>query len=167
MYNNQPIRRIISLHLLVLDIQTTNSRTFSSHLKSYHDPSSDEDDVPVGSRIVAGMVTSPSKASQPEVETKPDSGAEDGLLEGEEKEDLPTQPPPIEQKPKESKNSMLTSVEDLDWKLVFHRCRARKWFVALHYDLGCFTRVTSLKLSQPADSAEIKTVVSNIPLKVP
>ncbi|XP_062323403.1 protein sel-1 homolog 1 isoform X1 [Osmerus eperlanus] len=70
-------------------------------LKSYHDPNSDEDDVPVGSRIVAGMVTSPSKASQPEVEAKPDSGAEDGLLEGEEKEDLPTQPPPIEQKPKE------------------------------------------------------------------
>ena len=58
----------------------------------------------MASRIVAGMVTSPSKPSQPQVETKPDGGAEDGLLEGEEKEDLPTQPPPIEQKPKESKN---------------------------------------------------------------
>lgn len=70
-------------------------------LKSHHDPNSEEDDVPVGSRIVPGMATLPQEASEPEVETSPDSEAQEGFLEAEEKEDLPTQPPPVEKKPKE------------------------------------------------------------------
>lgn len=67
-------------------------------LKSYHDPDSEEEDVRLGSAIVAGAsVTSGHEVSQPE-EGKQPSG--EGL-EGEEKEDLPEQPPPVEEKPKE------------------------------------------------------------------
>ncbi|CAB1340561.1 unnamed protein product, partial [Coregonus sp. 'balchen'] len=39
---------------------------------SYHDPNSEEEEVPVGSRIVAGMVTSPREAPQRERERRPD-----------------------------------------------------------------------------------------------
>ncbi|XP_022624225.1 protein sel-1 homolog 1 [Seriola dumerili] len=64
-------------------------------LKSYHDPD-DEEDVHLASVIAAG-VNSGHEVSQPE-EEKQSPG--DGL-EGEMKEDLPEQPPPIEEKPKE------------------------------------------------------------------
>uniref|UniRef100_A0A8K9UNQ9 SEL1L adaptor subunit of SYVN1 ubiquitin ligase n=1 Tax=Oncorhynchus mykiss TaxID=8022 RepID=A0A8K9UNQ9_ONCMY len=62
-----------------------------------------EDEVPVGARIVAGMVTAPREA---EGERRLDGGVQEGGvqeggLEGEEKEDLPTQPPPVEERPKE------------------------------------------------------------------
>ncbi|XP_070705439.1 protein sel-1 homolog 1 isoform X1 [Pempheris klunzingeri] len=67
-------------------------------LKSYHDPDSEEEDVRLASRIVAGAsVTSSHDVSQPE-EEKQSPG---DVLEGEEKEDLPEQPPPVEEKPKE------------------------------------------------------------------
>ncbi|XP_070781745.1 protein sel-1 homolog 1-like [Enoplosus armatus] len=67
-------------------------------LKSYHDPDSEEEDVRLASGIVAGAsVTSGHEVSQPEEEKQPPG---DGL-EGEEKEDLPEQPPPVEEKPKE------------------------------------------------------------------
>lgn len=67
-------------------------------LKSYHDPESEEDDVRLVSGIVAGAsVTSDHEVSPAEEERqKPEEG-----LEGEEKEDLPEQPPPAEEKPKE------------------------------------------------------------------
>uniref|UniRef100_A0A8D0CMH2 SEL1L adaptor subunit of SYVN1 ubiquitin ligase n=1 Tax=Sander lucioperca TaxID=283035 RepID=A0A8D0CMH2_SANLU len=67
-------------------------------LKSYHDSDSEEEDVRLASGIVAGgSVTSGHEVSQAE-EEKQSPG--DGL-EGEEKEDLPEQPPPVEKKPKE------------------------------------------------------------------
>ncbi|XP_060908334.1 protein sel-1 homolog 1 [Labrus mixtus] len=67
-------------------------------LKSYHDPDSDEEDVRLTAEIVAGAsVTSGHDVSQPEEEKQ---SPEDGL-EGEEKEDLPEQPPPVLEKPKE------------------------------------------------------------------
>ncbi|KAF1376467.1 hypothetical protein PFLUV_G00211800 [Perca fluviatilis] len=67
-------------------------------LKSYHDPDSEEEDIRLASGIVAGgSVTSGHEVSQAE-EEKQSHG--DGL-EGEEKEDLPEQPPPVEEKPKE------------------------------------------------------------------
>ncbi|KAF7657692.1 hypothetical protein LDENG_00023350 [Lucifuga dentata] len=67
-------------------------------LKSYHDPDSEEDEAPLGSRIVASAsVTLGKEVSQPEEEKH---SAGDGL-EGEEKEDLPDQPPPVEEKAKE------------------------------------------------------------------
>ncbi|XP_075940056.1 protein sel-1 homolog 1-like isoform X2 [Anarhichas minor] len=68
-------------------------------LKSYHDPDSEEEDVRLASEIVASAsVTSGHEVSQPEEEEK-QSPAEG--LEGEEKEDLPEQPPPVQEKPKE------------------------------------------------------------------
>lgn len=69
-----------------------------SQLKSYHDPDSEEEDVRLASEIAAGAsVTSGHEVSQPDEEKQ--SPAEG--LEGEEKEDLPDQPPPVEEKPKE------------------------------------------------------------------
>ncbi|XP_068433344.1 protein sel-1 homolog 1 isoform X2 [Clinocottus analis] len=67
-------------------------------LKSYHDPDSEEEDVHLASEIKAGAsVTSGHEVSQPEEEKQ--SPAEG--LEGEEKEDLPEQPPPVVEKHKE------------------------------------------------------------------
>lgn len=69
-----------------------------AQLKSYHDPDSEEEDVRLASDIAAGAsVTSGHEVSQPDEEKQ--SPAEG--LEGEEKEDLPDQPPPVEEKPKE------------------------------------------------------------------
>ncbi|KAG7240313.1 hypothetical protein INR49_027124 [Caranx melampygus] len=64
---------------------------------SYHDPE-DEEDIHLASVIAAGAsVTSGHEASQPEEEKQlPEDG-----LDGEMKEELPEQPPPIEDKPKE------------------------------------------------------------------
>ncbi|XP_040017393.2 protein sel-1 homolog 1 [Gasterosteus aculeatus] len=65
-------------------------------LKSYHEPDSEEEDVRLSSEIAAGAsVTSGHDVSQPEEENQ--SPAEG--LEGEEKEDLPEQPPPVVEKP--------------------------------------------------------------------
>ncbi|XP_036942554.1 protein sel-1 homolog 1 isoform X1 [Acanthopagrus latus] len=67
-------------------------------LKSYHDPDSEEEDVRLASEIVAGAsVTSGQEVSPPEEEKQTPRDT----LEGEEKEDLPEQPPPVEEKPKE------------------------------------------------------------------
>lgn len=50
------------------------------------------------------MVTSPREAPQREGERRPDGGVQEDGLEGEEK-DLPIQPPPVAERPKESKDS--------------------------------------------------------------
>ncbi|XP_072218290.1 protein sel-1 homolog 1 isoform X2 [Leuresthes tenuis] len=63
-------------------------------LKSYHDPESEEEDVRIASEIVAGASVTHHKVSQQEEEMQ-------SPLEGEEKEDLPEQPPPVEEKAKE------------------------------------------------------------------
>lgn len=69
--------------------------------QSYHDPESEEEDIRLASEIVAGAsVTSGHEVSPTEEEKQTPV---DGLLEGEEKEDLPEQPPPVEEKPKEGK----------------------------------------------------------------
>lgn len=70
-------------------------------LQSYHDPDSEDEDVSLASEIVASAsATSGQEVSQPEEEKRPHGD----VLEGEEKEDLPEQPPPVEEKPKESKD---------------------------------------------------------------
>ena len=69
--------------------------------QSYHDQDDEEEDIHLASVIVAGAsVTSGHDVSQPEEEKQ---SPRDGL-EGEEKEDLPEQPAPIEEKPKEGKD---------------------------------------------------------------
>lgn len=73
-------------------------RNDGAQLKSYHDPDSEEEDVRLPSEIAASAsVTSGHEVSQSDEEKQ--SPAEG--LEGEEKEDLPDQPPPVEEKPKE------------------------------------------------------------------
>uniref|UniRef100_A0A672J879 Fibronectin type-II domain-containing protein n=1 Tax=Salarias fasciatus TaxID=181472 RepID=A0A672J879_SALFA len=70
----------------------------SSYLQSYHDSEAEEEDVRPTSEIAAGSpVMLEPDVSQSE-EEKPSSS--EGL-EGEEKEDLPEQPPPVLEKPKE------------------------------------------------------------------
>ncbi|XP_053743590.1 protein sel-1 homolog 1 [Synchiropus splendidus] len=66
-----------------------------SELKSYHDPESEEEDLRLAARILAdGSVHS--EVSEPEeVKQHPEE------VEGEEKEDLPEQPPPVLEKQKE------------------------------------------------------------------
>lgn len=67
-------------------------------LKSYNEPNSEEEDLRLQSEIATGdSVTSVHEVDQSEAEQQ---SPEDGL-EGEEKEDLPEQPPPVEEKPKE------------------------------------------------------------------
>ncbi len=80
------------------------------YLQSYHDPDAEEEDVRLASGIVAGAsVTSGHEVSQPEEEKhSPIDG-----LEGEEKEDLPEQPPPVEEKPKEGKDENFSSHSEL------------------------------------------------------
>ncbi|KAM4522598.1 protein sel-1 homolog 1 isoform 2-T2 [Odontesthes bonariensis] len=63
-------------------------------LKSYHDPESEEEDVRIASEIVAGASVTRHKVSRQEEATQ-------SPLEGEDKEDLPEQPPPVEEKAKE------------------------------------------------------------------
>lgn len=75
-------------------------------LQSYHDPDSEEEDVRLASEIVAGAsVTSGQDVSPPEEEKQTSRDT----LEGEEKEDLPEQPPPVEEKPKEGKEYNFSS----------------------------------------------------------
>jgi len=71
--------------------------------QSYHDPESEEDsEAAQGSRVV------PSTQETTTSETQPDPL--DDRLEGEEREDLPDQPPPVIERPKESKSCPLMSV---------------------------------------------------------
>ncbi|XP_022046142.1 protein sel-1 homolog 1 [Acanthochromis polyacanthus] len=73
-------------------------RNDGAQLKSYHDPDSEDEDVRLATEIAASAsVTSRHEVSQSDEEKQ--SPAEE--LEGEEKEDLPDQPPPVEEKPKE------------------------------------------------------------------
>ncbi|KAG7282092.1 hypothetical protein CRUP_023608 [Coryphaenoides rupestris] len=67
-------------------------------LKSYHDPESEEDSEAVlGSRVVSGA----SVPSTQETTTTSEPDPLDDRLEGEEREDLPDQPPPVIERPKE------------------------------------------------------------------
>ncbi|XP_024252690.1 protein sel-1 homolog 1 isoform X1 [Oncorhynchus tshawytscha] len=103
------LRMVLSLVVLLVffshgtaaDEELQGNHDHAPELKSYHDPNSEEEEDPVGSRIVAGMVTSAREAPQREGERRPDGGVQEGGQEGEEKEDLPTQPPPVEERPKE------------------------------------------------------------------
>ncbi|KAL0967569.1 hypothetical protein UPYG_G00253890 [Umbra pygmaea] len=105
----QCTRRIwtVVIFLIIFSLSTTadeqqeGNHDNTPEMKSYHDPNSEEDEVPGGARIVAGMVTSPREPSQPEAERRPDAEVQEGGLDGEEKEDLPTQPPPLEERQKE------------------------------------------------------------------
>uniref|UniRef100_A0A4W5RA58 SEL1L adaptor subunit of SYVN1 ubiquitin ligase n=1 Tax=Hucho hucho TaxID=62062 RepID=A0A4W5RA58_9TELE len=102
-------RMVLSLVIVLLffshgtaaDEELQGNHDHAPELKSYHDSNSEEKEDPVGSRIVAGMVTSPREAPQREGERRPDGGVQEDGLEGEEKEDLPTQPPPVGERPKE------------------------------------------------------------------
>ncbi len=87
------------LHFLIYSFTITSCL----FLQSYHDPDSEEEDVRLASEIAAGAsVTSGHEVSQPE-EEKQTSG--DELLR-EEKEDLPEEPPPVEEKQKEGKDTV-------------------------------------------------------------
>lgn len=68
-------------------------------LQSYHDPDSEEEDGHHVSEIVAdASVTSSYTVSQIEEEKQAHN---DGERENVEEEELPEQPPPVEEKPKE------------------------------------------------------------------
>ncbi|XP_068609694.1 protein sel-1 homolog 1 [Brachionichthys hirsutus] len=71
--------------------------TDDPQLKSYHDPDSEEEEAHLASAIVSGASVTSGHVSQAEEENQTPSGG----LEGEVKEDLPEQPPPPEEKPKE------------------------------------------------------------------
>lgn len=74
----------------------------SPELKSYHDPESEEEDVlqipgaAAGDTLTSSPPVSELLEEEEEEERTPDEG-----LEGEKKEDLPDQPPPVEEKPRE------------------------------------------------------------------
>ncbi|XP_076873750.1 protein sel-1 homolog 1 isoform X2 [Brachyhypopomus gauderio] len=71
----------------------------------FHDQNTEEDEVPVGSRVVAGHSVSLREASptteQHQLKEDVTDGGADGEVEGIEKEDLPSQPPPPDAKTKE------------------------------------------------------------------
>lgn len=70
-------------------------------MQSYHDPDSEEEDVHIVSRILAAASVTPRlDGSQAEEEKL-------SLLETEEKEELPEQPPPPVEKPKEGESDLL------------------------------------------------------------
>ncbi|MBN3312648.1 SE1L1 protein, partial [Atractosteus spatula] len=69
--------------------------------QSFHEPSAEEEEVPAGSRIVAGQVLSHREETSEDME-RGESGSDPARLsEGEEKEDLPLQSEPQEERPKE------------------------------------------------------------------
>ncbi|KAJ8009253.1 hypothetical protein DPEC_G00086970 [Dallia pectoralis] len=92
---------IVLSHTVAAEEEQEGNHDNTPALKSYHDPNSEEDEVPVSAHIVAGVVTSPREASRAEGERRSDARVQEGGLEGEDKEDLPTQPPPVEESPKE------------------------------------------------------------------
>lgn len=80
-------------------------------LQSYHDPESEEEDVLQIPGAAAGdTLTSSPRVSEPLEEDEEDEEEKrtpgEGL-EGEKKEDLPDQPPPVEEKPREGRNDHL------------------------------------------------------------
>lgn len=64
-------------------------------MQSYHDPESEEEDV---LQIPPSAGDTLTQSPQESEEEKRTTGEE---LEGEKKEDLPDQPPPVEEKPRE------------------------------------------------------------------
>lgn len=80
------------LRILVLPSFQTSCKS----LQSYHDPELEEEDV---LQIpAAGNTLTPSPQESEEEKRTPGEG-----LEGEKKEDLPDQPPPVEEKPREGR----------------------------------------------------------------
>lgn len=69
-------------------------------LQSYHDPDSEEEDGHHVSEIVAGASV-PSSYTVSQIEEEKQTHNDEGERENVEEEDLPEQPPPIEEKPKE------------------------------------------------------------------
>lgn len=70
-------------------------------LQSYHDPDSEEEDGHHVSEIVAGASVTPSYTVSQIEEEKQSHNDEVERENGMEEEDLPEQPPPVEEKPKE------------------------------------------------------------------
>ncbi|KAK0131805.1 Protein sel-1 1 [Merluccius polli] len=101
-YNTAKILCILSIFLVVfangISADEDQYGNEVRELKSYHDPENEEDGEVVVSRIVAGASVS-STGETSASETQPD--LLDDRLEGEEREDLPDQPPPIIERPKE------------------------------------------------------------------
>uniref|UniRef100_A0A4W4FJK9 Fibronectin type-II domain-containing protein n=1 Tax=Electrophorus electricus TaxID=8005 RepID=A0A4W4FJK9_ELEEL len=95
---------ILLILVVVVTLEVTAGKHASS-LQYFHDQNTEEDEVPVGSRVVAGHSVSIREASPTTEELQlkddvTDRGA-DSEVEGVEKEDLPSQPPPTGAKPKE------------------------------------------------------------------
>lgn len=87
---------LVFVHGVIADEEQHGNE--APQLKSYNEPDSEEEDLRLQSEMAAGdVVTSVHEVDQSEADPQ---SAEDGL-EGEEKEDLPEQPPPVEEKPKE------------------------------------------------------------------
>ncbi|KAJ3606728.1 hypothetical protein NHX12_026247 [Muraenolepis orangiensis] len=101
-YNPAQVLCVLSVLLVLLAKGITADEdeygNEAPELKSYHDPENDEGGETVGSSIVSGdSVSSTGETSMSQ--TQPD--LQDDRLEGEEREDLPDQPPPILERPKE------------------------------------------------------------------
>ncbi|CAL8393951.1 unnamed protein product [Arctogadus glacialis] len=96
LYNSAKLLCVLSIVLVVLAKEITAEEdqygNEVSELKSYHDPENEEESEAVRSRVVAGgSVSSTSTSEHPD--------PLDDRLEGEEREDLPDQPPPIMERP--------------------------------------------------------------------
>ncbi|KAJ8399195.1 hypothetical protein AAFF_G00415740 [Aldrovandia affinis] len=94
---------LFSLLLLVsrgitADVEELNDTPES---KSFHSQNTEEEEVPVGTRIVAGQVFPRDDASQGEGQGDDAQTKSDSILEGVKEEELPSQPTPKEEKPKE------------------------------------------------------------------
>ncbi|XP_056872846.1 protein sel-1 homolog 1 isoform X2 [Takifugu flavidus] len=90
----------ILLTVFVKGIRAEEDQHYRPELKSYHDPDSEEEDGHHVSEIVAGAsVTSSYTVSQ--IDEEKQTHNDEGEREKVEEEDLPEQPPPVEEKPKE------------------------------------------------------------------
>ncbi|XP_036397986.1 protein sel-1 homolog 1-like [Megalops cyprinoides] len=69
--------------------------------KSFHSQSKEDEEVPVGPRIVAGQVFTREDLSQDKGQSEDTQKESDSIVEGVEKEELPSQPAPKDEKPKD------------------------------------------------------------------
>ncbi|XP_069049443.1 protein sel-1 homolog 1 isoform X2 [Lepisosteus oculatus] len=85
-------------HLVTAEVEQLND---SPESKSFHEPSAEDEEVPTSSRIVAGQVLSHREETSEDTERGESQSDPARLSEGEEKEDLPLQSEPQEERPKE------------------------------------------------------------------